>query len=384
MESDVFIGERVPFSKGCLVWNVPPPRQRTALRLFFSQESNTRRFGLDETLGDDRILACILACQEDEETSVGLLSADLGLRLKCIGKGVQCFDPKTYFIPLPREDSTSERERKLKSELEAKERELLALRERLPKLSLTFSDSSVSQDRSLRNLVGYSEQDISNACECLGKRFAVATDMLPGVMGESDFSQRFVNNYNKVLSSYFRQVEDYLRNAHLPSGAGRLFRTIEVELLLQNTGSAVGKDIDIFVSVQSSSLLLIKSEVPKQYCPPPPPGGTALSMVRRSIPERIDPEYDLPDLNFHSSGPTIEDRVTRVQYWEESLKHGEQVKLKSFYIEVIGDMPSDIIQLAYELAVENYPERVRGSLEIRYSLEPVEFDPLVLLGFEEP
>lgn len=332
--------------------------------------------GLDPGIVDDRIIATILA-EEGTKRSVGLVTADLGLRLKAQARGIQCHTLSEQML-LPRKTPAEEEIDRLKERLQRFEH-------RLPKLSLKLLSRGKMADFaefSLKKLAPLTQADIEAEVAKIRnqhQKFPSPSSGVSPVLAflSVGFSQSEIDRYNKEIEEYAKQMPDYLKEKWVHREL--LSRTLRLRFALVNDGSSPGEDIDIFLHLPDGFKLVDNEGFPKGPTAPqqPTPPRTMIEMFqnigRLNIPylPRISPSvmspHTRPDV---PKGPFIKKTNSyEVSFSVQRLKHGFQTIFDPLFaifpsIESVCSFGID-----YRVLAANLPEEIKGDVHIVLKVE---------------
>jgi hypothetical protein len=193
-----------------------------------------------------------------------------------------------------------------------------------------------------------------------------------GPIPESEYTR-----YESERLDYLAALRPYLVEAHEHKRI--MARVIPVHLDLRNTGSAPATDIDVYLDVpqgiQVATATLVEEE-PEPPEPPRPPrpqveilGANLSALVDVSA---LRPEWRIPSFDYRSSMPP------NVSSWEieeveggciischvRRLKHGRDVALPTFYLQLPHDTNLKSFQIRVSLGADNLPDEVKGELNV--------------------
>lgn len=315
------------------------------------------------------------------------------------------FDLKHWRAPIfykLREDSSDEHRDKLASELKKALRQSLlpALKlaekqmreerrrtERAPELSVVLIDDSgeplrISQTPNLSSIDSLDDRKAKTPLLPVPKQ--QVTKSLQGItfphptkkqwhgMGPKPvnmWSIEEIEGYNRRVQEYYADYSRYLDR--MAEYAKRLLRSFDVELHLDNSGTAPATDIDVVVQFPTGIILMGEDDdaLEPPTAPHPPEKETARSQfahIKHSafdVPSLVDPLRYLPkSTNVHAE-------VRQVTFKLADLKHHHRAPFRSF--RVFLDTPEDIasFEADYVITANEPLEPIRGTLI--FAIEPV-------------
>ena len=226
----------VELSKGLSVWMT----LREPIDIDFAA------IGLDKTVVDDVILACVLDAHGRADGVVALASADLGLRLKAKALRIETFE-------LPDEWRLPEETDELRGQLKTTQAKLNALKAAAPKLQLTFGDGRRFIERPVQRRDALSKQQIEMRLASIRTKYPtesipLADSYLTMAMGRASVEQLIA--YNQSLVTFYGRYEAYLKSH--ADVFERVDRTSKVRFVIENSGSQTAEDVDVMLTAETS------------------------------------------------------------------------------------------------------------------------------------
>ncbi len=320
---------------------------------------------LDESWGDDRVIAAVLCSPFPDEEKV-LVCADVKFVLKAQTRTI-AYHRLRDELALPLEKTPEQRE------VDRLRKELLRHEARLPVLRLllkTNAGADVSLAAELKQHARPSSEDIE-------KRVADKKALLKQQVSQGE-SRAFpyaglgqfheiqarrareryatdIEQYLAALREYYVQAEEY---------AEVMSRTVKVELVLSNQGTTPAEDIDIYVHFPDGFQVRHEDEMPRAPVEPAEPvyrpdgwfprlpdvGSLARGSFSPAVPQRpLIKKRDSYDVDF----PTV-----------PTLKHGYELNLASLYAVFSSHDSVKPFHLNYVVHSATLPDAVSGKLHV--------------------
>ncbi len=266
---------------------------------------------LSREVQDDYLIATILMYQQQSsDLPIALVTSDAGLTLvaKAGKRSIATFGLSDNF-KLPDEPDPNEVQIK---QLEQQIRELTS---KLPKLSLTFQDGAQHGKFVLPAVVELSPEQLAEEIATLKKEHprlgvsstqpvASQTDsttwedamsrtakmIILGTIAAEDIAE-----YDNAREQFFLDYSNYLQRASDYENLTR--RTIRLELLLANDGTAPADDVDILLHFPDGFILRTYEEFPPGPNPPKPPSPPKSQIEK--ITEGFGSNFYLPHPDIH-------------------------------------------------------------------------------------
>lgn len=346
---------------------------------------------LDPNSQDDRLLASILLFRDtNPDSSIILITADLGLRLKAISHQV-----KTMSLPdelkLPSELDETEKQ------IKELEKEILELKRRVPELRLHLPNNS---DRVNYEVIKPLPPDL-NVDETIKRHIEKLKEKFPKLPGIEIDAQSIapssktigqiygsdqpevlpweIVSYNKQLEDFFENYSQYLAE-YIPWSEIRS-RIFLLEISIFNSGTCPAEDIDIFMHFPDGFTLhkTLDLNMPEKPEPPSfPSPKTREERLKHMIPSLAPSalsQIALPP-NFQNrtqpnvSSPNI--RHTNSYDVNVHVRKLKQNKSESFYpIFIVFDSFTQVssFRIDYKIVAENLPKPVTGELHVIFNSE---------------
>jgi hypothetical protein len=349
---------------------------------------------LNWNVQDDQIIASIISYRlEFPNSEIVLITSDMGLTLVAKAKRSNISTIKLpESLKLPEEpDLDQERIRAL-------EQENRELKQRIPQLSLTFTDGNQHTAFTLEKPVTLTPEEAGKALDMIRNRYRRVQEQAPGnkegqiaaAEGVKDVTLEQatpdqiakalsgvppseVARYDAELETYYQEYARYL--PRLVSFQNRIRNTIKLDIWLANTGTAPAEDIDAFLHFPDGFILLDEEnypDEPKEPQPPNPP-QSALEKMRQSIgyltagpPLRSLSSLSIPDPISSNVSPPIINRTHSydVQVHIERVKQGLPECFDPLYLIFPTFASAQSFHIGYRLLAANVPTEITGELHV--------------------
>ncbi len=371
--------EKVLSKIGAILDSDKPYEFRNGVYLhFLADEPRTdwRKERLDPNSKDDRLMAHILdfiRVEAMDTRRVSVVSGDTGLRIKAETRNIKVRrlseDLRIIVSPDP-----------VEKELEEVKKKLSKLQSLLPDLKLQFITASESMDvlehRMSPSSSPLPQEEIDNKIRELEKGL---TFNLPCSAAHSRLSQITnpllptedeVKRYNNDAKEYLESYAEYMRKHWEYEEIWN--RSIRLDFVLINSGSAPADDIDVFLLFEDGfevkDSFLEQPTAPEHPRQPRSPyeifkeGTESLSLfpsLRPNVTDLANPPSNI-------TGPKIRKTNSyEVKFEIRRLKHGLQINLDSLYITFPSTKEAKPFHIDYNLLVANYPEEFKGQLHVK-------------------
>jgi hypothetical protein len=342
-----------------------------------------RKHQLDSGVGDDRLIASILEYQERYGVgTVVLLTADFGPQLRARSFGLPFIElPSNLELP-PAQDAQ-------KQEILKLQQQLARLQSRAPSLILTFEGKSDTLEIQLEPQLSAPPEGIvrqleENMRRLKSNRYYNFTDEASSAVGPVTFalshvledmrpSQEEVERYQREVEEYRNKYEYYLQ--HDLEVFNRQKRTIELNLLLTNAGTALAEDVVLTLTLPEK-LYWTKAPSSEEFMPiptpPKPPRNKSELMIDSFAQITVSQSYhtrlphlsdDVYDISNELYRPVFED--TRLTWELGDLRHGSSIELEPLYV-VFRDSDK-ISTFEFEVSIHEHktPEQIKQKLLVR-------------------
>ena len=304
---------------------------------------------LDKGVADDWLIAhAIEESQGGPDSSVPIVTADVGLRLKGLGHNLDVvwWADNKYKLP-ENVDPDEKRVREL-------EQEIRQLKNRVPVLELRFPDGQRHHEFTLteipRETIDAILDDIWENNQC-GHRDSL----------KNGFSSRA---HDQAVRDYCSRFESYLKELSYFQG-----HVIELGFVLTNVGTAVGDDIDVQLLFPDNLDIKSRFKTPAEPAPPKVYLPSESFDLPKVVPIGGNLVYHMPpDASLRpgldADGPTVNPTTGVIGYHVPKVKHNQSVELTATY--VFLDDPSALpgFQVTYKLFAGNIRDVVESSLSV--------------------
>lgn len=339
---------------------------------------------LDPKSGDDVLLAAVLyATIERPDTNVVIVTDDPNLILKSRQYGIATLRlSKDFKLP----DVLDGYQR----EIQELERTVQELKNRSPLLRLGFDTGSDHVTFTLIRPSVTTEEEIEQAVRELQDQYPKMPVPDPGPVEKSppkkgvsllELAKLFEAfggytvqervDYNAKLDKFFSAYRDYLRrnSEYLDIKA----RTIALDILVHNEGTAPGEDLDIHMHFPDG-FSLATDDVKRPTKPRPPKAQTTMERMQETIrapylnsaaylPRPVQPYRPSEPPNV--SRPNIRrSKSYEVDFTLGRLKHNQPICLDQLFIVFDSFESAGSFGIEYGINAGNVPHEVKGTLHI--------------------
>jgi hypothetical protein len=382
-----------------------PAQLQRGIYVYFEDRDPSIDFtahSLNAGIQDDILMASIIMHKEENpDVDVILVTSDYGLTLvaKAGRQGIATVMlPDNLRIP-----STPDPEQARIRELE---KEVLELKSKIPQLSLIFEDGSQYGKFSLPRPVDFAPEDLEIKLNEVKRRYpkidkqpkktpeqrntAASGTQLDHLSAISDFAARVARSgwdtvsaediarYNEQLDEFYGVYSKHWQREVELKNLRR--RTLRLDLLVANDGTAPAEDIDVFLFFPDGFRLAREENLPKVSTPPQPPSKprTQMEKMLGSITgvdwmlQSIVPEP--PHLRglFESIGPppnvsAPDIRQTNsyeVEVHVQKVKHNLHEEFDPLYILFRSYESAQSFHIDYRILAANVPQEVTGKLHV--------------------
>lgn len=304
----------------------------TQARLHIDAQVDWERYGLEPKSQDDHFIGQVLRFRDTTgHADVRIVTADTGMRLRVQRVGLQA-------LRLGNEYRQS-----VPDEAQALKRQLARLQSRMPKLSLGF--------RSGNKIVPHLNVVIEPVPPLTPQRIDKMLRMV---------RQKYPRFIFGDITEYERRYRPFLEKRW--EWAQAKARTVELQLVLKNTGTAPAEDLDVILCLPRVGP--VSGDFPDPPEPPDPPRP-------RLYPVSVTPLLDIaalgriPDVNgFEWSEAEVIGEQIKVCCSLGTVKHGLEYDLPPLQVTFRTEDDIRPFQVSYELLAANLPEKVSGKLHV--------------------
>lgn len=341
--------------------------------------------GLVEGKADDELVAaCLMYNSENPEMEVVLVSHDSGPRMKGMRYGIRVAKlPDEYRLPDEVDPQTKE--------IQQLRKQVVELQNRMPKLKVQFERSSDWFDYSALGPFEMSDEEVENKIAEIQSTYpriaerakaARTIDDFPDFLQESvePYKNRLsvlfrdgiydmeLQRYDQELASFYLQWRQYLKYYVEYQNLER--RTIEVKLEIENVGSAIASNVDVFLHFPDGFELLSKESYPEPWTTPVPP-------ERPKTPIEFLKPIEAPDFSHlygHQGGPVQAPNVSvpdirrtnsfDVRFHIQELKQKLKESFEPLYVVFKSHDVVDSFTVDYRINCVELPDEIVGKLNV--------------------
>jgi hypothetical protein len=332
---------------------------------------------LDPQCQDDRLLASVLDFLSSHATTeVVVVANDFGLRLKGRRLGI-AVTGLSDTLKLPEEADPNEKR------IQQLERELLELKRAMAVLELTFPDGADRLTLRLPRPVVLSRDDIEREMKLVRLRHTKMGEEEPtsgsgaGPLGQFPFrsiaslyapTKEAIGQYNAELEEYYRRYDTWL--SVQASRDNPQWRTLRLEFVLSNTGTAPAEDIDLFLHFPDGLALYTEQDLPRlppEPTPPKKPEGrfASLSPFLADL-SSMSVTMPTPDISPRNvSAPVIRRTDSfEVNIHVKQLKHNLMQPLGALYVVFDNYEGAGSFGIDWDMVAANLPKPPTGTLHV--------------------
>lgn len=325
--------------------------------------------GLNFEEQDHRLIASIIEFkQKNDIEDIILCSNDVGPRLRAKQLGIKSLKlDEKYLLP----NQESEDEKKIKR----LEQENRALRNRIPDLSLRFTNSKEFLKCLIRDnqIIDFEEFKFKKMNEIKAKHpYLEQVDPYKNpkaLLGLSALSLTpdQINSYNKSIDKFYNEYDLAIDEIFEYENRRRL--TFQLNIVLKNEGSNPADEIDVHLHFPDGFELFESNKIKSttEFPEPPYKPKNSFDFVYLSSLQgmsSIHPTLNIGN-NFNFNSPTIKKTNSYdVDYYSKNLKHGYDWELES--LSIVFERFSEIknFQIEYEISAGNMPHKLKGHLNV--------------------
>jgi hypothetical protein len=167
----------------------------------------------------------------------------------------------------------------------------------------------------------------------------------------SEWTADEVATHNQLIDQYYVEYGTYLKA--IRNWCLLVQRTFEVNLVLENVGTATGTSIDVDIHFPAGVILYNEGDFPKKPLAPKPPEERPMT-AGIAYARAVSPHFDMPRFTHHNVPTTrIDPAERRVSFSTTQLKHHCTAALDSFVVSFataddIGSFNADYVVTANE------------------------------------
>lgn len=339
---------------------------------------------------DDHLIASILRFQRESGKKGILVTNDFTLTVKAHQLDIEVAElPEKYQI---KSEENSE-----KKKIQQLEVELSKLKNKIPNLSLLFSNKEQIVECQMMSEKILTDEEIEEKIFEIQKKhpkinipispenylranaaFLFKSEIefeiiLPSGKKRNIYPSQ-ARDYNKKLEEYYSEYKNHLiENSRVDQIR---IRTFVCEINLSNDGSCPADDIDVsllfpaFVKVVKKDNRFSYSKTPDV---PEIPKLSDRFQINPYFPNLIDRDLlrNLPITQITKSEQNIfqKDEGDEVNLWTKNLKHGHSKKFERFCV-IFSDVTSiKSFQIIYKITAANLPKHIEGKLNVLVKIQ---------------
>ena len=346
-------------------------------------------YQLNSNIQDDHLIASILMNKKEQPAnSIVLITSDFGLTL--LGKarrlGISTLRmPDNYRIV----DKPDPNEIKVKQ----LEKQIRELNSRVPQPDLAYENGLQFVTFKLSKPVDFGQSKVDEKLDELKKKNPLykreeptidlqqtknklePAAMLTASIMQGMISQEEIDRYNNEVEQYIHVYADFLLRCTKIENLKR--RTIQLDIVLANDGSAPAEDVDIYMHFPDGFIILEEHELPHLPDHPEPPvkPRTQMQMITHSInyPIHMASMMDLGSYDHlegtppsNVSGPSIKQTNSYdVNVHVQKIKHNLQENLDPLFIVFDSYESASSFTIEYTILAANIPHKITGKLHVK-------------------
>lgn len=332
---------------------------------------------LDKETADDRLIAHAIELQQDGITSLSIVAADTGVRLKALARKLDViFWADNDYKLKEEEDQEQKRIRELEREIQKRDN-------KAPLLRLLYEDGAQHIEHVL---VQRSQRDFDEIMGRLRHRYQLL-DITPvrrqapptgnsliDRINRATEATRYIQEvsvvgmhagrqrYNSELPRFFERYEEYLSNLYYFQS-----HVIRLDLVLANNGTCVADDVYIKLTFPKGLDVRDEFDVPVEpdSPEPPKPGENPWSTI--GYGHLLSRNLFLPAVprsEPNVKGPRIDTVSGVASYQVRKAKHNVPVTLDPIYVVYEDIATVENFGVEYALHADNLPAAIEGELSV--------------------
>jgi hypothetical protein len=333
---------------------------------------------LDYRSQDDRLLASVLEFRDSHPgATVAIVTGDFGLRVKGRAHDLEV-------ASLPEELKLSDEPDPDEKRIKELEREIRELKHAMPKLHVAFRDGGNLLEVTLRPPLMFSDEEIRAEKKLIRlkhKKIGPEPET-PGVPGVQEMfarlfppSKEAVDRYNDDLDKFYANYDRWLSSKGYRENLLR--RTVRLELILENVGTAPANDIHIFLHFPDGFELQNSLNLGTRASEPAPPARPTGGIASESWPAVFPGFTELGSTSIRDIRPRNISRpqIKRTSSYDvtitaEELKHQLFQPLDPLYGVFDSFEQAWSFGFDYEIVAANVPKPVPGHLDVVIKKQP--------------
>ena len=364
----------------------PEQAVRPGARWFFLPHDPLIDFvthNLSRDVSDDHLIASVMVYKPSTHDPVFVATDDIGLRAKIKFRQIDVLSLPDSMRRPAELDPFEQEHKRLRAENEK-------LKNRIPKLSVTFPDGRAFQDiyiEERRNLGAPSLEAVKRRHPLaeLAEDGAAAGSLqnAPTPLGWARMQKKMfaipenrVKAYNEALADYYGRYQKYLLELEDYQEKTRL--SAQIGIVIANKGTAPATRIDLMLTFPEwIRLTAIDDDAPQEPEPPiPPPRPTPADELLRANMRNLG-----MSLTGQGTWPAALNALSRPIRWEGDpnitldgqsvrfrlvrLQHGAREPVEAFVMRFIGPQNVRSFSIQYRISADEIPEPITDKIHIR-------------------
>jgi len=333
---------------------------------------------------DDHLIASIIMYRKEMmEAEIVLVTSDNGLALLAKAR-----EQDILTVEMPNRMKIAEQPDPAQEKIKQLEQEIRELKSRVPRLSLIFGDGSQhvafmlpaplesepdELERKLNEIKQrYPKKEESERPSESGRTVRSRSVLeLMAAGGMFVVSPKEIERYNTALDEFYQAYSKYLAARIEYENFER--RSVKLEILLTNDGTAPAEDTEVFLHFPGGFVLMDERSYPRAPEIPDPPVKPRTPM--QILEEQVDrPLVNVPWLSHDQGTIALSPNVSApdikrtnsydVHFHIEKLKHGLQEAFVPLYVVFDSFEGASSFQIDYQVLAANVPHEITGQLHV--------------------
>ena len=322
---------------------------------------------LNESIGDDQLIASVLDYSRNSGERPLVMTADIGLEAKLYHRNIDVLTLPDD-LQLPDEPDPIEREN------EDLRNKIARYESRMPKLSVAFEGGVQHQEIHVRDPKSYKVKSLAQIKgEYPFKSRSGERDLSPSVSNFHDIEQgiidEHISTYNQQLREYFSDYQKYLDLFTDWHEEICMYHT--VKLVISNDGTAPASNVDIELYFPDGVVPVGDDNIPEEPKPPDAPEknqGIFASLLPDIRPLNVLESAQIQQnwLTAHLSGMpdiTLHENSICISYLK--LKHGFSEISDPLTFRLVSRDAVGAFKINTRLSADEMPDAVEDDLHIR-------------------
>jgi len=317
---------------------------------------------LDKDDNDDILIASVISYQQNHPgKKVSIVSADLGMQLKCKTRDIQVIIPDEKYL-IEEDDAAQKEIKKLATELNH-------LKNLQPKLNLSFDNGKSFIHFDMHEPWKTMEDEIQQEMLLIKEKHPLEK---PDEKKENQSLLNFsfypktpekVDKYNAAMETFYWDYEIYLRQRMDFDYKQKLTLVLNIELC--NEGTTPAKDGHIYLHFPNGFTLVEEKDYYGKGIEPRPPDPASFEMAPYDLSHLLGANYfpNLPDINF--GGFSIEETNSYdVNDQFTTINHHFCRPIRPLYVLFDTFEAAQSFEISYEVTAANIADKLTGTLSV--------------------